>query len=220
MEVFPEGGAMGYVDWSMKGPSFGNCNCNWGCPCQFNAPPTDGTCRYVMVMRIEEGRFGDVGLDGLHWVGTYGWPGAIHEGNGAMQIIVDERADEAQREGLVKILHGEETEPGATVFQVYSTTVTTVHETLFKPIEFDFDLENRTARLAVPGLVESAGEPIRNPVTGKKQRVRVIKPEGFGWTEAEFGSGSTQATGTVKLDFQDSYAQFSIFHLTQSGPVR
>ena len=208
------------ISWSIKGPSYGTCNCNWGCPCQFNAPPTDGTCRGLDAMRVNEGHFGDVSLDGLCWVMTVSWPGAIHEGNGAQQMIIDARADEEQREALVKILHGEETEPGATFFQIFNATMSTVHEPLFTPIEFSVDVDKRTARLVVPGIIESAGEPIRNPITGEEHRVRVTLPNGFEYTEAEYGSGSTKATGAIKLDLTDSYGQFAMLHLTQSGPVR
>src|SRR3712207_4808737 len=88
---------MAYVDWSIEGPEYANCNCAWGCPCQFNALPTDGTCRAVAGMRIEQGHFGSTRLDGLAWVGTYGWPGPIHEGNGTQQFFIDERADADQR---------------------------------------------------------------------------------------------------------------------------
>ena len=31
---------MAHVDWSIKGPEIATCNCDWGCPCQFNALPT------------------------------------------------------------------------------------------------------------------------------------------------------------------------------------
>jgi hypothetical protein len=31
--------------WSIEGPHFINCNCDYGCPCQFNALPKDGYCR-------------------------------------------------------------------------------------------------------------------------------------------------------------------------------
>ena len=36
------------VQWEFKGREFINCNCAYGCPCQFNALPTDGTCRAVV----------------------------------------------------------------------------------------------------------------------------------------------------------------------------
>jgi hypothetical protein len=36
---------MAYVDWRIKGPQLSTCNCQVGCPCQFNALPTHGDCR-------------------------------------------------------------------------------------------------------------------------------------------------------------------------------
>jgi hypothetical protein len=41
--------------------------------------------------------------------------------------------------------------------------------------------------------------------------------DGFEYSEAEYGSGSTKATGGVPLDFNDSYGQFARIHLTQNG---
>ncbi len=81
-------------------------------------------------------------------------------------------------------------------------------------------IDERAARVRVPGLVESEGEPIRNPVTGNEHRVRVTLPHGFEYTEAEYGSGTTKASGEVKLDFTQSYGQFAMIHTTQNGPVR
>ena len=62
---------MAYVDWRMRGAEITSCNCDWGCPCQFNALPTHGDCRAVVAMRIDEGHFGDVPLSGLKWAATF-----------------------------------------------------------------------------------------------------------------------------------------------------
>lgn len=71
-----------------------------GCPCQFNARPTHGHCRAAAGYRIEKGRFGDTSLDGVTFVGLWAWPGAIHEGRGEGQLIVDEHASEAHGEPI------------------------------------------------------------------------------------------------------------------------
>src|ERR671923_2758316 len=106
---------MAMVEWRVRADEFANCNCAYGCPCQFNALPTHGDCMGVAGYQIEEGHFGTTRLDGLQavWIGK--WPGAIHEGNGTMQILIDERANAAQREALRTIFYGEETVPGATI---------------------------------------------------------------------------------------------------------
>ena len=62
------------VKWTIRGKEYGNCNCNYGCPCQFNAPSTHGHCEGVDCGHIEEGNFGDVRLDGLNFVMIYSWP--------------------------------------------------------------------------------------------------------------------------------------------------
>jgi len=208
------------IEWTIKGQEFANCNCDYGCPCQFNALPTDGTCKAAVAFQFTEGHFGDVDLGGLRAAGVYAWPGPVHEGNGKMQLIVDESASEAQRDALLKIMQGEETEPMATMWSVYTTMCPTVLEPLFKPIELEIDIENRTGRISVPGVFETKGEPIRNPVTGDIHRARIDLPHGFEYEVAEAGSASTKATGEIKLDLENSHGQFAELHLSGSGVVR
>ena len=86
---------MAGISWTLKGIDYGNCNCAYGCPCQFNALPTYGNCQYVIFSRIDEGHYGDTNLDQLRFVLVADFPGAIHEGNGTQQLIIDERADDA-----------------------------------------------------------------------------------------------------------------------------
>lgn len=211
---------MSYVDWEIKAREFANCNCAYGCPCQFNALPTDGTCRAAVGYQIDEGHFKDIRLDGLRAATLYSYPGPVHEGNGTMQLIVDSGASDAQREALLTIMEGRETEPMATMWSVYTTMCSTILEPLSKPIDFEVDVDARTARLSIPGVVESSGEPIRNPVTGAIHRARIDLPNGFNYFLAEMGSGTTKATGAIKLDFEASYGQFAYIHLSPNGPVR
>ena len=211
---------MANVDWYIEGLVFGNCNCDYGCPCQFEALPTHGNCRGFEVLRIDRGHFGEVKLDGLKVAVLYAWPGPIFEGNGALQAIVDERADAGQRDALTKVLHGEETDEAATHWWVYRAMSSTLHETLFKPIDFDVNIEARTARVAIPGVLESTGRPIRAPHGGDEHRVRIDIPNGIEFELAEIGSATTKATGAIALDLRDSYGQFNILRHSASGVVR
>jgi hypothetical protein len=208
------------IDWRVKGREFVNCNCDYGCPCQFTALPTHGSCEAIVNVQIDEGHFDEVNLDGLRCTGVYQWPGAVHEGDGTMQLIVDERADEAQRAALLSIMNGNETEPLATMWAVYAAMCTTAHEPLVKPIDFEIDIEARTARVAIPGAVEGSGEPLRNRRTGLPHTARIDIPEGFEFAVAEVGSGTSRTMGGVKLDLEKSYGQFAHLHLTGAGPVR
>ncbi len=65
--------------WEIKATEFVNCNCAYGCPCQFNALPTHGHCEASGAFHIKEGHFGDVKLDGLTMGALFQWPGPIHE---------------------------------------------------------------------------------------------------------------------------------------------
>ncbi len=205
------------IAWELKGTEFANCNCIYACPCQFNALPDKGFCEAVVGYRFDSGHFGALRLDGLRAAAIYRWPGAVHEGNGAMQLIIDERANEAQRAALVKILSGEETEDMATVWWVFSAMSPTKHAPLFREIEFDVDVDARHGRLRIADLVEASGRPIRNPRTGAEHRVRIDLPQSFEFRLAEVGSGTSTTRGPIALDLRDSYAQFAHIHLSNAG---
>ena len=208
------------IDWEIEAVSFGGCNCDYGCPCQFELRPTEGHCRGFEVSRIERGHFGDVPLAGLHFAVTYGWPGAVFEGDGEMQAIVDERADARQREALLTILSGGETEPGRTHWWVFHAMASKVHEPLFLPIAFEVDIAQRRGRASVPGIFEASGRPIVSPATGQEHRVRIDIPDGIEFEIAEIGSISAQATGAVPLDLEDRYAQFNMIRHNGQGVIR
>ncbi|MBW2281503.1 MAG: DUF1326 domain-containing protein [Deltaproteobacteria bacterium] len=206
--------------WMIRGVEYGNCNCAWGCPCQFNAPSTYGKCEAIQAALIEEGHFNDTPLDGLAFLLLLKWPGEIADGNGAEQVIITDKADAAQHEALRKIAHGESTAPGSNGFYVYNSTMTTVHDTLVSPMEVEIDVEARTARIVAPGLVESHGSPIINEVDGSEHRARIHLPDGFEYTYAEMGNASSTVTAAFELSFKDSYGQFNELHLNQDGVIR
>ena len=205
--------------WTIKGKEFVHCNCSYGCPCQFNAQPTHGHCQAVAAIDIEQGHHDETDLSGLRLGMIVSWPGPIHEGNGQALPIVDERADVRQREALLRIMSGLDTVPGATFFQVFSTTFTKVHEPVFAPIDLRVDIDGRSARLDVPGWIDARGEPIVNPVTGEAHRARINLPEGFEYDVCEVGRGWAQTQGPVDVQLSDSHAQFARLHLAESGVV-
>ena len=211
---------MAETRWKIRAREFVNCNCSYGCPCQFNGLPTHGFCQAVAGMEIDQGVHGDTKLDGLRFVGMFAWPGPIHQGKGEAAVVIDERANEAQRNALIRILTGQDTKPGATIFQVFSTTLETLHDPIFARIDFEVDIDARKAKVVVPGVTEGRGEPIVNPVTGAQHRARIDLPNGFEYTLAEIGRGWTKTSKPMKLDLADSYGQFAHVNLSESGIVR
>ena len=177
---------MAHVDWYIEGKNFGNCNCHYGCPCQFEALPTDNVCNGFEVLHIDKGHFGDIDLTGLRTALLYDWPNPIFEGNGQLQVIIDERADAHQREAL----------------------------------DYEVDIDARTARVSIPGVVESTGRPIQPPHGGDEHRVRIDIPGGIEFELAEIGSASSKITAAIKLDLNDSYGQWNILRHSSTGVVR
>src|SRR4029077_16203491 len=93
--------------WNLTGVVLISCNCDYGCPCNFNAPPSHGKCEGGWTWHVERGSFAGVPLDNLNFSVYANWPGAIHEGNGEALILVDARADGRQRDAIATLVRGE-----------------------------------------------------------------------------------------------------------------
>ena len=91
--------------WHLSGKVLVACNCDWGCPCNFNARPTTGKCEGGWTWHIDEGSYGDIKLHGLSFSVYVNWPGAIHEGNGEALVLIDSRADAAPMRFLESAAH-------------------------------------------------------------------------------------------------------------------
>ena len=87
----------------------------------------------------------------------------------------------------------------------------------FVALEVEVDVDACRGRIVVPGVIDSVGTPIRSPFSGQDHRVRVSLRSGFEYLDAEYGSGTTTATGGVKLDLKDTHGQFARVQLTQNG---
>jgi hypothetical protein len=206
--------------WELKGREFINCTCEYGCNCQFNALPDKGHCHAVAGIIIEQGHYGDAKLDGLSIAAIFKWPGPIHEGNGEVIAFVDVRAGDAQRDGLLKIMTGQDTAPFATMFAVFASTIVTMHDPVFAAIDLAIDVNARRGKLVVPGFIEMEGRPIRNPVNGAEHRAQIVLPDGFEYELAEIGSASSRTHGPVRVAIDDKYAQFAQLHMNNDGLVR
>jgi len=159
-------------------------------------------------VRIREGNFGSTKLNGLTFAAAYWWPGPIHEGNGMVQLAIDEKATPDQRAALLAIASGKQ---GGTFFEIFASVVSQAFDPMFVPIQFQTDREKRVATLKVPGLGEFRTEAIRNPVTGEEHRARIVLPNGFEYKEAEVGNCVMHhaTVGGKKIDNENSYAQLA-----------
>ena len=130
-----------------------------------------------------------------------------------MQPIIDERASPAQREALLKIMSGQNSAEG-TLFHICSLIVTKMHEPIFAPVAFEFDEASRTARLVIPGVLETEVEPIKNPVTGADHRVQIVMPEGFEHRVGEVASSNIRSRGAIKFETRGGHS--TLAHVVQT----
>jgi hypothetical protein len=199
------------TEWYMEGPWFKCCNCDPGCPCDFNQFPTHGHCEGLVAMRIDKGHFGDVDLSGLCWAGVVRWPGALHEGNGTLQPILDSKATEEQVNALGQALSGQH---GDTLLQIVDFICPTKLEPVFTPFEFEFDLEERTGRLRAGDALELDVETLRNIEPPTPYRVVVQIPNGFEYTGPDHSAETALATRIrstidIELDLKNSHASMA-----------
>lgn len=202
--------------WRMKGQWLKNCNCIASCPCDTAGVPYPGPgCEGMVAMRVAEGNFGDVKLDGLTFAVTVYWPGALHEGNGTAQPFIDQGATQEQRDALLQIISGQ---AGGTLFEILAAIVTTVLEPQFVPIEFEFDKRRRHARVMIPGALETVSAPLTIPATSEEQRVIVQMPGGFEYKEMEVAQAAVlKGTGAIKFDHHNTHSSLAEVEQTDEG---
>lgn len=92
---------------------------------------------------------------------------------------------------------------------------------MFLPIDLEADLEGRTARVEIPGILKSKARPKVNEFNGEPFHIALARRSGsFEFTYAELGLGTTSVTGDMEMTFEDTWAHFCIHHFNQDGLVR
>ncbi len=182
--------------WSLEADFLQACNCDYGCPCEFSAPPTTGFCEGIGAWRITTGSYGEVKLDGLGVAFAAHWPKAIHEGNGTCGLIFDERATPPQRMALLQICSGQ---AGGMPFEILVTTFSKILDPQYAAFKFNFN--GRNSSVQVGNIMNLAVEPIKNPVTGEPESVRIEHSTGFIFKDAECVSAAKMDVKAGELIF-------------------
>lgn len=115
---------MATAPWSISGQYFESCSCDFLCPCivgQMVARPSKGTCTFAMAMQIERGSYRDVTLDGMAFVVLGQTPEEMSKGNWSVGLVVDDRANAAQRDAIATIASGAEGGPMAALSALIGT---------------------------------------------------------------------------------------------------
>ena len=164
------------TQWYMEAEYLQSCNCDYGCPCNFNALPTYGNCEAFVGYNIRKGNFGDTKLDGIKFAWGLWWPKAIHLGDGIGKLYVDEKVSPQQVKAIEEIVSGKY---GGGVFTIFPSTFKTTLPTEVAKIDFHFDPYE--GWFTVEGAGEVRSHHIVNAKTSAPWEGEIVVPGGIGF---------------------------------------
>ncbi len=193
------------MSWQLSGNVLIACNCDWGCPCNFNAAPTYGDCEGGWVWSIDNGEVDGIDMAGRAVAVFADWPGAIHEGGGQASGYLDDGADAHQEEALTRVLRGEVGGPWSIFINTYE--LDGPHRA-----RFDVDVADHASTATVDGIAELELQPIRNPVSGDEVHAEIVLPDGLILHRAGMAASKVfRVHGEVAYDHSGKYAAFGPF---------
>lgn len=193
----------------LKGTVLISCNCDYGCPCNFNALPTTGDCEGHWTWHVESGSVDGVSLDGINFSLAVDWPKAIHDGNGEGVLLVDERASDEQREAVRRLVAGDFGGP----WGVLAWTWPTLHGPT--PVAYELELDGVNSRMQAGDKIVLELEPIKNPVSGAEVTPSAVLPQGLVFKQGDFASSKTfRVADGVSFEHPGKYAAIAPFEYT------
>jgi len=194
------------AQWSLNGSVLIACNCDWGCPCNFNALPSKGHCEGGWTWHVDRGNVDDTSLDGLSFSIYCKWPGAIHHGNGEAVIFVDDRADARQRDAIHALVSGKFGGPWGTL----AWTWPTIHGP--KAAKFEKEINGLHSRLRIGESVVIDATPIKNPVSGVEAHPSIVLPQGIIVRQGDLCATSAfRLNDDIAFDHSGQYAAIGPF---------
>lgn len=158
--------------WSIKGELILNCNCTVFCPCVVSLgahPPTQGSCKAWMGVRIDAGAWGKTDLSGLNVAMMLDIPGSMSEGDWKAAGYFDDRADEAQFAALEMIFSGRARGTTGLFRLLVSEYLGSIRE------EVRFTTEGKVRHLTVGRRIQGAVAPVEGADPGQELKVTNTK---------------------------------------------
>jgi hypothetical protein len=143
--------------WHIKGELILSCNCTVFCPCVLSLgkhPPTEGYCQTWGGIRIDDGKFGDVGLSGINLGLIIEIPGQMSRGNWSAGVYIDNSADIYQVKALTRIMTGQ---AGGT------THLLSILVGRFLGVwqeDVRYELDGATRRFTIPKIIDGEIAPV------------------------------------------------------------
>jgi hypothetical protein len=189
---------MNIPEWTLRGDWFDVCSCDIACPCEFAQAPTGNRCQGILAYHVRQGTYGDARLDDLNVIGVSEFSGNLWAGEGqwAVGLYIDERADGAQREALEMIFSGR----AGGFMAKFAALIGDFKGIEYLPITFEVADDLAYWRAEVPGKVLAAAEALSGPMTPAGARVQLLNAPG-----SEVGPGQVATWGKATADEVDAY---------------
>jgi hypothetical protein len=200
--------------WHFKSDYVETCNCDYGCPCNFNGFLTYGFCRALVFFHIRSGNYSNIKLDALDVIYAASWPKAIHEGNGTMQLFISKNATNEQRDALIKIFSGEAKGEGP--FAIFKDALRYILDPQF--VDIIAKIDGKKSSFYVRNKIDVEVESFRNPVTGEEQETEIRLPKGFIWKIGHAAKTKLMRISTPHLNFNDSGQNAIMSVVEYEGP--
>ena len=196
---------VGQKNYFLKGTLLGACNCDWGCPCNFEVPPSYSFCEGMYVWYVEQGHYGEAILDGSTFAMYNKFPGAVHEGNATSVVMVDDRVPSELRPVIESLI--QEVAPFSIFLELTSNFLG------FRYLPIDLRLQGIRSGVIIPDTLELQLGPMNNPVTGEDELATLNKPTGFTSKVQELCSAEALRFNHEGICFDHSgkYGEFSPF---------
>lgn len=180
-------------EWTITGDYVEACNCDVACQCVWMESPDDDVCTVSLAWHIEEGRYGDIDLSGVDvgmLISTDEGVMFAPETEWDIVLLIDETADDDQREALEDIYSGRAGGIWAPVADTHvrSADVATV------PISFSRDGTDFSVEIGDAVEMDASG------AVGFNEEVGTISPHPL--TESTEVQTGKSTTATVSYDDQ------------------
>jgi hypothetical protein len=151
---------MAETSWQISGDYFEACSCDYLCPCIYTnlaAQPSKGTCTVALVFHIDQGRYGQVALDGLNFVVAARSPGVMSEGNWAVGLLLDDRANQEQQQAITAIASGQAGGPMAALAPLIGQFLGVESKSIH------YQMSGKSRAVSIPGVLDQAIEGVSSP---------------------------------------------------------
>lgn len=128
------------ANWRLKGDGIVCCPCTVPCPCRNNAAPSYGHCEATLYLRIKQGHYGTVNLDGMQVIDSGGMCAVSYSRLSALYF--DASASATQQSALMKLIASFSPEMAASFPHV-------------RVVHFNSQVtDDRLFHVSIPGILE------------------------------------------------------------------